>query len=126
MVFLLLKLSIQDFKDDREFKNLSSQTIGSYLLTLNEFQGFCSERELIEVNDITANVIKIYLLYCQKQLCNYKKDSCILHISLVLVFIHFVYYLVFFSLNIYTPLLKPQIDLISLSLLGMPHQVHIL
>lgn len=67
MVFLLLKFAIQDFKDDREFKNLSSRTIGSYLLTLNEFQGFCSERELIDVNDITPNVIKSYLLYCQKR-----------------------------------------------------------
>ncbi|MCU5063560.1 phage integrase N-terminal SAM-like domain-containing protein [Bacillus cereus] len=64
---MLLKFAIQDFKDDREFKNLSSRTIGSYLLTLNEFQGFCSERELIDVNDITSNVVKSYLLYCQKQ-----------------------------------------------------------
>ena len=62
MVFLLLKFAIQDFKDDREFENLSSRTIGSYLLTLNEFQGFCSERELINVNDIAPTVIKSYLI----------------------------------------------------------------
>ncbi|WP_232288639.1 phage integrase SAM-like domain-containing protein [Bacillus cereus] len=41
--------------------------MGSYLLTLNEFQGFCSELELIDVNDITPNVVKNYLLYCHKQ-----------------------------------------------------------
>ncbi|MCU5726661.1 phage integrase N-terminal SAM-like domain-containing protein [Bacillus toyonensis] len=67
MVFLLLKFAIQDFKDDREFENLSSRTIGSYLLTLNEFQGFCSERKLIDVNDITPYAVKSYLLYCHKQ-----------------------------------------------------------
>lgn len=66
MIFLLLKFAIQDFKDDSEFKNLFSQTINSYLLTLNEFQVFCSERELINVNNITPNVIKSYLLYFPK------------------------------------------------------------
>ncbi|MCC2419571.1 phage integrase N-terminal SAM-like domain-containing protein [Bacillus pacificus] len=61
----MLKFAIQDFKDDREFLYLSSRTISSYLLTLNEFQVFCSERELIDVNDITPHIIKGYLLYCQ-------------------------------------------------------------
>ncbi len=64
---MLLKFAIQDFKDDREVKNLSSRTFDSYLPTLNKFQVFCFERELIDVNDITPNTVKRYLLYCQKQ-----------------------------------------------------------
>lgn len=62
---MLLKFAIKDFRDDREYKNLSPKTIGSYLLTLGEFQNFCSELELIDVNDVTQNTVKSYLIYCQ-------------------------------------------------------------
>ena len=54
----MLKFTIQDFKDDKELLNLSSRTIISYLLTLNAFQVFYSERELIDVSDVTPNTIK--------------------------------------------------------------------
>jgi hypothetical protein len=45
--FLLLKFAIQEFKDDREYKNLSPKTIGSYLMTLREFQTYCTEHEMV-------------------------------------------------------------------------------
>jgi integrase/recombinase XerD len=67
VVFLLLKFAIQDFKDDREYKNLSSNTIGSYLLTLKEFQSYCVEQEIVSVMDVKPHMVKSYLLYCQKQ-----------------------------------------------------------
>ena len=63
---MLLKFAIQDFKDDREFKNLSEQTIKNYMIQLNEFQGFCAEKEILNVEDITANTMKTYFLYCMK------------------------------------------------------------
>ena len=63
---MLLKFAIQDFKDDREFKNLSEQTIKNYMIQLNEFQGFCAEKEILNVEDVTANTMKSYFLYCMK------------------------------------------------------------
>lgn len=63
---MLLKFAIQDFKDDREFKNLSEQTIKNYLIQLNEFHGFCVEKEILNVEDVTANIVKSYFLYCMK------------------------------------------------------------
>ncbi|KRE10124.1 integrase [Bacillus sp. Root239] len=63
---MLLKFAIQDFKDDREFKNLSKQTIKNYLIQLGEFQDFCIKKEILNVEDITVNIMKSYLLYCMK------------------------------------------------------------
>ncbi|WP_191565983.1 tyrosine-type recombinase/integrase [Metabacillus idriensis] len=63
---MLLKFAIQDFKDDREFQNLSKQTIKTYQIILGEFQNYCAEKEVINVEDVTTNTVKSYLLYCMK------------------------------------------------------------
>ncbi|MFY0546343.1 tyrosine-type recombinase/integrase [Brevibacillus sp. H7] len=64
---MLLKFAIKDFKDDREYKNLSPKTIESYVSALNEFQAFCANQETVDVNDVTPSTVKSYLLYCQKE-----------------------------------------------------------
>lgn len=64
---MLLKFAVQDFKEDREYKNLSNKTVGSYLLTLKEFQTYCAEHEVINVEDVTGQLVKSYLIYCQKE-----------------------------------------------------------
>lgn len=64
---MLLKFAIQDFREDREYKNISKNTIGSYLLTLKGFQLFCVEQSVINVLDVTAQVVKSYLLHCQNK-----------------------------------------------------------
>ncbi|WP_052737640.1 phage integrase SAM-like domain-containing protein [Bacillus sp. SA1-12] len=63
---MLLKFAIQDFLDDREFKNLSPATVFNYKESLKQFQTFCNEHEIANIQDITANVLKKYLLQCQK------------------------------------------------------------
>jgi integrase/recombinase XerD len=67
VVFLLLKFAVQDFLDDRVFKNLSSTTIESYKDILGQFQKFCNEHEILNVEDVTTHNIKKYLLECQKK-----------------------------------------------------------
>ncbi|WP_243152975.1 tyrosine-type recombinase/integrase [Sporotomaculum syntrophicum] len=62
-----MKFAIKDFIDDREFKNLSPVSIENYNRTLNEFHDFCVEQEIVDVKDVTPNIIKKYLMYCQKQ-----------------------------------------------------------
>ncbi|GED25195.1 tyrosine recombinase XerC [Brevibacillus agri] len=64
---MLLKFAIKDFKDDREFKNLSPKTIESYMSALNEFQDYCGKQEIVDVSDVTPNTVKNYLMYCQKE-----------------------------------------------------------
>jgi integrase/recombinase XerD len=63
---MLLKFAIQDFKEDREYLNLSKQTIKTYQIMLGEFHQFCVEKEIINVEDVTNNAVKSYLLYCMK------------------------------------------------------------
>ncbi|KIL73146.1 phage integrase family domain protein [Bacillus badius] len=37
----MLKFAIQDFLDDREFKNVSSTTMETYRILLKQFEEFC-------------------------------------------------------------------------------------
>lgn len=63
---MLLKFAIQDFKEDREYQNLSKQTIKTYQIILGEFQKYCVEKEVLNVEDVTNTTVKSYLLYCIK------------------------------------------------------------
>lgn len=64
---MLLKFAIRDFVEDRELRNLSPVTLTGYRRTLDEFHSFCIEKEITNVEDVTINHIKSYLLYCQKE-----------------------------------------------------------
>ncbi|QRG66008.1 tyrosine-type recombinase/integrase [Brevibacillus choshinensis] len=64
---MLLKFAIKDFRDDREYKNLSSRTIENYLGNLQEFHDYCVGKSILNVTDVTQNTIKEYLLYCQRE-----------------------------------------------------------
>jgi integrase/recombinase XerD len=62
VVFLLLKFAIEDFLDDRRFKNLSPRTIEDYKQILNDFYSFITEQGKMNVEDVTTGDIKRYLL----------------------------------------------------------------
>lgn len=62
---MLIKFAIKDFIDDREFKNVSNATITRYIGALNENQSYFAEQEVINVDEVTHNLIKKYLLTCQ-------------------------------------------------------------
>ena len=64
---MLLKFAIEDFKADREYRNLSVRTIEGYIMTLLELQTYCAGQELLNVHDIRQSTIKSYLLWCQKE-----------------------------------------------------------
>ena len=63
----MLKFAIQDFLDDRKFKNVTPKTIESYKNILKHFLDFCNENEILNVQDVTPNTIKKYLLHCQNR-----------------------------------------------------------
>lgn len=63
---MLLKFAIQDYIDDRKFKNLSPATIDTYCNTLRNFHKYCVKNEIVNVEDVKAKDVKGYLRYCQK------------------------------------------------------------
>lgn len=70
MVFLLLKFAIKEFLDDRDFNNLSKNTINGYTRILEKFHDFCVERNIVDVSDVTSSTIKEFLLYRKNVLKN--------------------------------------------------------
>ncbi|MGN7168457.1 tyrosine-type recombinase/integrase [Paenibacillus cellulositrophicus] len=64
---MLIKFAAKEFIEDRELKNISKYTLDRYTRTLNEFQQFAAEDEILNVEDLTGNTIKKYLLYCQNE-----------------------------------------------------------
>jgi len=64
---MLVKFAIKDFIDDREFKNISNATILRYKNALNEIQNYFAENEVINVNEVTPNLIKKYLSHCKNE-----------------------------------------------------------
>ncbi|MEX0376944.1 tyrosine-type recombinase/integrase [Bacillus sp. S4] len=64
----LLRFMIKDYLEDKELSGLAPRTIQSYGDTLNEFSRWLvTEKEIINIEDITPPVIKSYLLYCSKE-----------------------------------------------------------
>lgn len=64
---MLLKFAIQDFLDDRQFKNISPKTMETYELILKQFEEFCIDNEIVNVGEITPNVVKKFILHYQKK-----------------------------------------------------------
>jgi integrase/recombinase XerD len=64
---MLLKFAIQEFHDDRQFKNVAKQTKETYNILLNQFLEYCNENEIVNVEDITPNIIKKYIITQQKK-----------------------------------------------------------
>ena len=62
---MLLKFAIKDFFDDAEFRNLRPESIKSYHYTLHAFHEFCVKEGVVDTRDITASVIRAYLLHCK-------------------------------------------------------------
>lgn len=81
MVFLYLKFAVQNFLEDREYRNLSTKSIEIYKTTLIEFQSFCGNNDIINAEDITQDVIKQYIVYCKNERgnsptsCNHKLNN---------------------------------------------------
>lgn len=64
---MLVKFAIQDYMNERELQNLSENTMKGYVIFFREFKRWLTEREIIDVNEITQSTIKSYLLYCKKE-----------------------------------------------------------
>ncbi|MFD2681145.1 tyrosine-type recombinase/integrase [Bacillus seohaeanensis] len=64
---MLLKYAIGDFIQEKQFNNLSNYTITTYRRNLTEFQNYCLNEKVINVNDITRVLVKSYLNYVREE-----------------------------------------------------------
>lgn len=66
-IHYLLKFAIKNFLDEREFRQVSKNTLTNYRNLFKDFYNYCLEHETIEIGEITQIVIKSYLQYCLKE-----------------------------------------------------------
>ena len=64
---MLLKFALQDFLEDREYKNIATTTIVSYQNALNPFVDYCTSQSVMNVQEITNQTVKRYIIHCQKE-----------------------------------------------------------
>lgn len=65
--FLLLKFAIQDFIEDRKFKNLSPVSINGYQRDLQEFYNWITQQGILNIQDITPHHIKSYFMHLKNE-----------------------------------------------------------
>ncbi|MDK8182146.1 phage integrase SAM-like domain-containing protein [Paenibacillus sp. UMB4589-SE434] len=61
----MLKFAFKDFLDDRRFKNTTEKNIRNYLTLLGEFVNYCTDNEVVNVEDIAQSHVRDYLMLCQ-------------------------------------------------------------
>ncbi|MCY9550028.1 tyrosine-type recombinase/integrase [Lysinibacillus xylanilyticus] len=64
---MLLKFAYDDFIADRKFNNTTQANINSYKYMIKPFIEYCIEEGAINVEDVTHNHLKNYLVMCQQQ-----------------------------------------------------------
>ncbi|MDF2039345.1 MULTISPECIES: tyrosine-type recombinase/integrase [Cytobacillus] len=64
---MLLKFAVQDFLEDREFKNVTQKTLQSYKIMIKQFENFCTQKGVMNVEDITVTLVKQFIVHYQKQ-----------------------------------------------------------
>jgi integrase/recombinase XerD len=67
VVYLLFKFALQEFKSDREYRNISSRTLESYMEVLGKFHDFLVQKSIVNLEDCTQSIVKSYLIYCGKE-----------------------------------------------------------
>lgn len=64
---MLLKFGFEDFIADRRFNNTTESTINTYKYMIKPFINYCIDNGAINVEDVTRNHLKNYLVECQQQ-----------------------------------------------------------
>ena len=64
---MVLKFAFEDFIADRRFNNTTETNINNYKYMVKPFVDYCIENGAINVEDVTRNHFKNYLIECQQQ-----------------------------------------------------------
>jgi len=64
---VFLKYAVKDFLSEKEFGNLSPNTVIAYRYTLDGFTAFCLDRKVVYIGDVRPKDIRDYLYYCKTE-----------------------------------------------------------
>ncbi|WP_342551022.1 tyrosine-type recombinase/integrase [Lysinibacillus sp. FSL M8-0216] len=64
---MLIKFAIQDFLSERKMMNASEFTLINYRSFFRGFQEWLRENNIQDVQDITTNTLRLYLMYCKNE-----------------------------------------------------------
>jgi len=84
----MLKFCVEDFLQDRNYRNLSPATIDIYTRVLNMFQVFCTGAGITNARDIDKQTFKKYLLYLKERGNNPRSQNT--HIQHLRVFFNYL------------------------------------
>lgn len=64
---MLIRFAVKEFTSEKEFENLSQNTLNSYGFLFENFMGWCEENEVERVEQVSSRTIKSYLLMCKTE-----------------------------------------------------------
>ncbi|MEA4926334.1 MAG: tyrosine-type recombinase/integrase [Syntrophomonadaceae bacterium] len=82
-------MAIRNFYQQKTFEDVSEKTMENYEELFKQFQKYCSDDQIIDVADITSNVIKGFLLYCRDERGN-KPGSLDFKLRILKTFFNFL------------------------------------
>jgi integrase/recombinase XerD len=64
---MLIRFAMKEFLSEKEFENLSKNTLKAYQMLFNDFEKWCEGNGLERVDDLTSRALKSYLNYCKNE-----------------------------------------------------------
>jgi integrase/recombinase XerD len=64
---MLIRFAMKEFLSEKEFENLSKNTLRGYEMLFEDFQKYCEGNGLERVDDLTSRALKSYLNYCKNE-----------------------------------------------------------
>jgi integrase/recombinase XerD len=64
---MLIRFAMKEFLSEKEFENLSENTLKAYGMLFDDFQKYCEGNGLERINDVTSRVLKGYLNMCKNK-----------------------------------------------------------
>lgn len=64
---MLIRFAMKEFLSEKEFENLSQNTLKGYKMLFDDFEKYCEGNGLERVEDLTSRALKGYLNYCKNE-----------------------------------------------------------
>lgn len=64
---MLIRFAMKEFMSEKEFENLSKNTLKAYQMLFDDFLKWCEGNGLERVDDLTSRALKSYLNYCKNE-----------------------------------------------------------
>jgi integrase/recombinase XerD len=64
---MLIRDSVKEFLTEKEYENLSKNTLKAYEMLFDDFLNWCEKQGFSRVSDLTTRAIKSYLAFCKTE-----------------------------------------------------------